>query len=61
MFQKTLEKTNILVLPTPKDVSFDGEKLKEKPRDFMLKEKIRKRKWKANIRKGPVKRKKIQR
>ena len=44
-----LEKTIILVLPMPKNVSFHGNKLKEKSSDFMLKENIRKRKWRANI------------
>ena len=48
MFQKALQKKNIL--STPKNVSFDGKKMKEKSSDFMLKENVRKRKWSANIR-----------
>ena len=50
MFQEALEKTNILDLSTPKNVSFDGKKMKEKSSDFMLKENVRKRKWSSNTR-----------
>ena len=51
-------KDNYPGLTNAQKYTFRRDKLKQNSGDFMLKEKVRKRKWRANIRKDPAKYKK---